>query len=161
MKKFINLTVLLFLLIFIQECTGYKPIFSSNLNFQINSHTINGEKKLGTQIYSKLYKLANSDRKDGRALDIFIDIKKVKNSTVKDKTGKTLEYKITLNTKIIINDFLDNKELLNQNFILSSSYNVQDQFSETKKLEDRTLQNLLDKTVQDLIINMSENILTK
>ena len=43
----------------------------------------------------------------------------------------------------------------------SSSYKVQDQHSETIKLENRTIENLINKTYQDLLIKLSENILSK
>ena len=56
MKKIINLICSTILLIFISECVGYKPIYSStNLQFKIGDYSIAGDKKLGNRIYSKLY----------------------------------------------------------------------------------------------------------
>ena len=51
--------------------------------------------------------------------------------------------------------------ILNHNFNLSASYKVQDQFSETVKLENKVIQNLTNKTYEDLLVKMSENIVTK
>ena len=42
------------LLIIINGCTGYEPIFgSTNLEFKIVDYSISGDKKLGNKIYSK------------------------------------------------------------------------------------------------------------
>ena len=54
---------------------------------------------------------------------------------------------------------MTNNEILNENFVSSLSYKVQDQHSDTIKLEKRSIENLLDKTYQDLLIKLSENIL--
>ena len=87
-----------------------------------------------------------------------IDTKKNKDTTVKDSTGKILEYKITLNSNIIIKDYLTNDEILNQSFSYSTSYNVQDLYSETLKLEQRSIKDLIDKTYNNLLTKMSEII---
>ena len=61
MKKVIYLIIPLILLSCINACSGYKPIFgSSNLQFEIADYVIEGNKKLGNEIYSKLYNLSNS-----------------------------------------------------------------------------------------------------
>ena len=49
-----------------------------------------------------------------------------------------------------------NNEILNHNIILSSSYKIQDEHSDTKQLENRTIENLINKTHQDLLIKISE-----
>ena len=72
-----------------------------------------------------------------------------------------MEYKINLKTKIIVTDYLTNKVILDQKFFSASSYKVQDQYSETSKLENKTLENLIDKTYQDLLIKLSENLIKK
>ena len=152
------------LLIYINACADYKPIYgSSNLQFVIDEYLIQGNKKLGNQIYSQLYNLSKSNKNNPAAPSINISIKvlKDKNASAKDNVGKILEYKITLNTKIIATDLSTNVEIINNNFISSSSYKVQDQHYETVKLENKTLDNLINKTYQDLLVKMSENILTK
>jgi hypothetical protein len=50
-------------------------------------------------------------------------------------------------------------EILNDTFSFSSTYKVQDQFSETIKLENQTIENLIEKTYQNLLIKLSENLL--
>ena len=164
MKKITYFIILFILLIYIGACAGYKPIYSSsNLQFEIATYAIEGNKKLGNQIYSKLYNLSKSNKNNPAAQSINISIKvlKDKNATAKNSAGKILEYKITLNTQIIIKDFLTNDKILNKNFTSFSSYKVQDQHYETVKLENKTIESLLNKTYQDLLIDISKNILTE
>ena len=167
MKKIIYLLIPLILLIYINACSGYKPIFSSsnisNIQFRIADYSIKGNKKMGNQIYSKLYSLSNLNKNNSEAQSIYISIEvlKDKTSTVKNSTGKILEYKISLNSNIIVKKFLTNDEILSQNFSSSSSYKVQDQYSETVKLENTITKNLLNKIYQDLLIKISENISTE
>ena len=56
------------------------------------------------------------------------------------------------------NDYLTNDELLNHNFASSSSYKVQEQFSETLKSENKSTDDLINKTYQDLLIKLTESI---
>ena len=65
-----------------------------------------------------------------------------------------MEYKITIKTNIILKDFLTNEEILNYNTSLSSSYKVKDKYSETKKIEDKTIENLVNKTYHELLIKL-------
>ena len=164
MKKIIYFIISLLLLININACAGYKPIFSStNLQFEIVDHSIKGNKKLGNKIYSQIYRSFKSNKNDSNAktIHITIEIVKDKNPTVKNSAGKILEYKVAINTNIILKDFLTNHEILNYNISASSSYTVQDKYSETIKLENKTINDLINKIYQDLLIKMSETILTK
>ena len=161
MKKIYYSIILIITLIFINSCAGYKPIFSSSdLQFQIAEHSIEGNEKLGNLIYSKLYNIseANKESEQKRNLNITIDVSKKKNSTAKDSTGKVLEYKISLSTKVLVKDYLTNSDLLNYDFNSSLSYKVQDQYSETIKLEKKSIDDLINKTLQDLLIKLSESM---
>ena len=164
MKKITTLPFLFAILMCIYACADYKPIFSStSLQFEIADYSVEGDKKLGNKIYSKLYNLSKSNKNQKEITSVVINIKvlKEKKSTSKDATGKILEYKINLNTKVIVKNYLTNDKLLDKNFISSSSYKVQDQYSETIKLENKVIENLINITYQELLINLSENILTK
>ena len=164
MKKISFFLISLFLLINIGACTGYKPIFgSSNLEFTIADYSITGDNKLGNQIYSRLYNLSQSTKKTSEAKNIYIliNVSKNKNATAKASTGKILAYKINLSTTVIVKDFITNDEILNQKFVSSLSYKVQDQYSETVKLENKSTDNLINNIYQELLIKLSQNILTK
>ena len=162
MKKIPYLFISFIILINIGACAGYKPIFgSSNLEFKIADYSISGDKKLGNQIYSKLYNLTRSTKKTSETKNIYllINVSKDQNATAKDSTGKILGYRINLSTTITIKDVMTGNEILHENFSFSSVYKAQDQYSETIKLENQTTQNLINNTYQDLLIKLSANLL--
>ena len=159
-KNYFLIFPLLFLLI-LSGCTGYKPIFgSNNLQFEIAQYSIKGEKLIGNKIYSKLHTLSKSNdkNKDIKSLKILIESKKDKESTSKDSTGKILEYRLLVSIKIDVEDYLTENKILNQTFSSSITYKVQDQYSETIKLENRSLENIISKIYQEILIRLSENI---
>ena len=160
MKKIAYLIISIIFFNFINACAGYKPVYTTNLQFEIADYSLKKNKKLGRQIYSKLYSLSKSNKKNTntQSITIIIDITKNKTAAAKDSTGKILQYIITLNSNIIIKDYITNDEILNQSFSYSSSYNVQDLYSETIKLENRSIKNLIDKTYRNLLAKMSEII---
>ena len=90
MKKISYIIFSIFILLWMSSCAGYKPIFSTeNLQFEITDYSIEGNKKLGNQIYRKLYNLSKTQNsKEKRSLYIKFKIEKEKNSTVKDSKGK-------------------------------------------------------------------------
>ena len=160
MKKITYLTISFILLIGINACAGYKPIFStSSLQFKISDYSIKGDKSLGKKIYTKLYNLSqpNKNKTAVKNIAISIEVSKDKIAEVKNSAGKILEYKISLNTNIEIKDYFTNDQILSHNFNYSSSYKTQDQFSDSLRLENKTIENLLDKTYQDLLIEMTAN----
>ena len=162
MKKIPYLFISFIILINIGACAGYEPIFgSSNLEFKIADYSISGDKKLGNQIYSKLYNLSRSTKKTSETKNIYllINVSKDKKATAKDSAGKILGYKINLSTTITIKDVMTGNEILNENFFFSSTYKTQDEFFETKKLENQTIENLINTTYQDLLIKLSEKLL--
>jgi len=164
MKKTTFLIISLFLLIYINACAGYKPIFSSsNFEFKIADYSINGNKKLGNKIYSKLHNISklNKNNPDAPSIRVSIHASIDKLATVKSSSGKISQYKINLNTNIIIYNFLTDEEVLNQNFSYYSSYKVQDQHSESLKLENKIIENLVDTTYQNTLIKISESFTTK
>ena len=163
MKKITYLIISLIFLSFINACAGYKPIYTTNLQFEIADYSIKTNKKLGRQIYSKLYNLSESNKKNAetKSITIIIDTTKNKKATAKDNAGKVLEYRIILINNIIIKDHLTDDEILNQTFSYSSTYKVQDQHSDTIKFENKSIEDLINKTYQNLLIKMSTIILAK
>ena len=164
MKKVIYPIFSFILLLFINGCAGYEPIFSStNLQFEIADYSIEGNKILGNKIYSKLYSLSKSKKDDQnlRNVDLTIKVSKDKNVTTKDSAGKILEYKITLKTDIKVTDFLTKDKILDQIFISSLTYRVQNKYSDTVNLENKSTENLLNKTYQELVTKLAQNIITK
>ena len=163
MRKITYLIISIIFLIFINACAGYKSIYTTNLQFKIVDYSIKSNNKFGRQIYYKLYNLSKSSKNNAevQSVIITIDTTKEKEATAKDSTGKILEYRIILNSNIIIKDYLTNDEILNQNFSYSSRYKTQDLYSETIKLENKSVKNLINKTYQNLLIQMSQILHTK
>ena len=163
MIKKISLIFLSIFFILSNGCAGYKPIYSnSNLEFKIVDYTIKGDKRLGNKIYSKLYNLSRTKKNldSDKSIILLIDTSLNKNETSKDSSGKVLEYKLTLTAKIEILDFLSNDRILNQTFVSSLNYKVQSQYSETIKLENSSIEDLIDKTYKDLLVKLAQNINT-
>ena len=161
MKKITHPIFLFILLIFINGCVGYESIFgSTNLQFEIADYSIEGNKILGNKIYSKLYSLSKSKKDDQnlRRVDLVIKVSKDKNVTTKDSAGKILQYKITLNTDIKVTDFITKDKILNQIFVSSLTYKVQDKYSDTVDLENRSIEDLLNKTYQELVTRLAQNL---
>ena len=164
MKKITYLIFAFVVLIFISECAGYKPIFgSTNIQFDIADYSIKGDKIIGKKIYSRLHGLSKSEKNDQNITSVkfLIDTLKNKEATIKDNVGKILEYKITIKTKIITTDFITDEKILNQTFISSLTYKVKDQHSDTIKLENKSVENLINKIFQEILIKLSHNITTK
>ena len=136
MKKITYPIISIIFLIFINACAGYKPIYTTNLQFKIANYSIKSNKQLGKEIYYKLYNFfkPDQDNPEAQSITITIDTIKSKDATAKDSTGKILEFRIILNSNIIIKDYLTDDEILNHNFSYSSIYAVQDLYSETIKL---------------------------
>ena len=161
MKKIVYPIFSFILLLFINGCAGYEPIFgSTNLQFEIADYSIEGNKILGNKIYSKLYSLSKSKKDDQnlRRVDLVIKVSKDKNVTTKDSAGKILQYKITLNTDIKVTDFITKDKILNQIFVSSLTYKVQDKYSDTVDLENRSIEDLLNKTYQELVTRLAQNL---
>jgi len=161
MKKIFCQIFSLILLVFVNGCAGYEPIFgSTNLQFEIADYSIEGNKILGNKIYSKLYSLSKSkkDNQNLRRVDLVIKVTKDKNVTTKDSAGKILQYKITLNTDIKVTDFITKDKILNQIFVSSLTYKVQDKYSDTVDLENRSIEDLLNKTYQELVTRLAQNL---
>ena len=160
MKKIIYLISAFILLNFINGCAGYKPLYTTGLQFEITDYSLKTDTKLGKKIYSKLYNISKSRKKENnqnnKKITITIDAQKIKRSTAKDSTGKILEYKISIVGQIQIKDYLTKDKILNYNISESISYQVQDQYSETIKLENKNIENLVNKIYQNLLIKMSE-----
>jgi len=159
MNKKIYLPLFLILLFFLYSCVGYEPIFNpTSINFEIKNHNIEGDKSIGKNIYSKLNVLskANKNNPSKKNVKLLINASKDKTAFSKNISGKIVSYKITINIKVNIIDETTNQNLLNKTFIDSQVYKVQDQYSDTTMLENRTIEALIEQTYETLLIQISE-----
>ena len=161
MKKIILISILSILLTLTNNCSGYKPIFASkNMNFKISEHITEGDKRIGNEIYSKLYRASSSktNNKNIQDLNIYIKSEKEKMATAKDTTGKTLEYKMSLNINIKITKNTDKDVVLDKIYNSSLRYKIQEQYSDTIKLENKSVKDIIDQIYQNILIDLSNNI---
>jgi len=161
MKKINKLILSSILLIVINGCAGYEPIFGSkNIRFTISNFSVDGEKMLGNKIYSKLRNAAKSSKNkpDAQRINFFINVSKDKIATSKDSAGKILEYKIVLVASVEANNLDKNIQILKEEIKKSSSYKIQKQYSETLNIEKQTIETLIENIYQELLIKLSQNI---
>ena len=95
---------------------------------------------------------------DAKDIFILINTVKNKNETSKDSSGKALYYKINLSTTIIVKNYITEEEILNEKLTFGSSYKVQNQYSETLIIENKIVENLINKTYEELLIKLTQNI---
>jgi len=161
MRKILYSIFILATFILINQCAGYKPIFSTtNLQFKIVDHEIKGNKFLGNKLYSKLNVLSKSktNEQNIKTVILILNVTKKKTPTAKDSSGKILEYKISLNANVEAKDYLTNKSILKKNIKSSLNYKIQSKYSDTLILEGKTIDDLINKSYQDILFNLSKNI---
>ena len=147
MKKIFIVIILLIL----NNCAGYKPIFSSkDVNFYIGEITIKEDNKLIRNIVKNLkpYTIQNDKRRIN--LELNLDIKEA--ITLKDSKGNTVseEMGIALEVKTI----LENNDQIKFNFSEKFTFNNQSNKFELNQYKKRMQINLVEKIYQDLIIRL-------
>ena len=155
MKKIYNLLIIIIFLPLLYGC-GYTPIFSSqNVEVKFVSQAYEGDVSLGKDIYDKLNNLIISSP-GAKEVNIIIKTLKNKETRSKSKTGEDIEYKISINFNIKIIDIMSGTILLNKKMILSENYKVQDSSFESENLESKTVNNLIDRISQNLLLLLSQ-----
>ena len=147
------------LLIVMNGCVGYEPIFgTTNLQFEIVDYSIEGNKILGKKIYTKLYSLSKKDSNNPttKLIDLSVQSSENQEATVKDSTGKIKEYKISLRTIVKIKDYLTEDLLINETIVSSSAYKIQNTRSKTLALKNKTIDTLLDNNFEKLLVLFSK-----
>ncbi len=145
-----KLSLLCFLIIFINNC-GYTPIYSNkDKNFVINKIDLVGDIEVNKILSDRLniYK-NNADAK--RFFDIVINSKSTKTTLTKDKKGNPAQFSQSVSVNLIITDIINNTEI-QQNFTESSTYDSSDNKFDLKKYENNLIKNMSEKIYSDLIL---------
>ena len=145
-----KLSLLCFLIIFINNC-GYTPIYSNkDKNFVINKIELVGDIEVNKILSSRLnvYK-NNSDAK--RLFDIVINSKSTKTTLTKDKKGNPAQFSQNVSVNLIITDIINNTQL-ETNFTESNTYDNSDNKFDLKKYENNLIKNMSEKIYSDLIL---------
>ena len=146
MKKLVHLTILLILFNFLSYC-GYSPIFKAeNLKFNVAEYSLEGDKKIGNKILSDIKKYSNKSDDNSEKLNFLINSSKTKEATIKNSSGKILEYKVTIKVSFQIINLTADNALINNSITQSTNFSVKDQYSETRGAEKKAVDNLLQKT---------------
>jgi hypothetical protein len=164
MKKNYRAIYLIFILGLVYNCAGYKPIFStSNLNFKIEEYKIEGDKATANKIYTLIKRSENYESTESQPVGInfLINTSKTNIATVKDKTGKTKQYKVTLKAKVKATEYLSENILLDETFEASINYGVQDNYSNTILIENKSIEDLTEIIFQNIFRKLTIKISSK
>ena len=147
MKKIFIVIILLIL----NNCAGYKPIFSSkDVNFYIGEIIIKEDNKLIRNIVKNLKPYTIQNDRQRITLELNLNIKEA--ITLKDTKGNTVseEMEIVLEVKT----FLENNDQINFNFSEKFTFNNQSNKFELNQYKKRIQITLVEKIHQDLIMRL-------
>ena len=147
MKKIFIILILLIL----NNCSGYKPIFSSkDINFYIGEIIIEEDNKLIRNIVKNLKPYTIQNDKQRITLELDLNLKET--ITLKDTKGNTVseEMEIVLEVKTS----LENNEQINFNFSEKFTFNNQSNKFELNQYKKRIQITLVEKIHQDLIMRL-------
>ena len=147
MKKIFIVIILLIL----NNCAGYKPIFSSkDVNFYIGEITNKEDNKLIRNIVKNLKPYTIQNDKQRITLELSLNIKE--EITLKDTKGNAVseEMEIVLEVKTS----LENNDQINFNFSEKFTFNNQSNKFELNQYKKRIQITLVEKIHQDLIMRL-------
>ena len=145
-----KLSLLCFIIIFINNC-GYTPIYSNkDKNFVINKIDLIGDIEVN-KILSKRLNIYKNNAGAKRFFDIVINSKSTKTTLTKDKKGNPAQFSQSVSVNLTITDILNNTEM-QKNFIESSTYDSSDNKFDLKKYENNLIKNMSEKIYSDLIL---------
>ena len=139
------------ILLILNNCAGYKPIFSSkDVNFYIGEITIKEDNKLIRNIVKNLKPYTIQNDKQRITLELNLNIKEA--ITLKDSKGNTVseEMGIALEVKTI----LENNDQIKFNFSEKFTFNNQSNKFELNQYKKRIQITLVEKIHQDLIMRL-------
>ena len=139
------------ILLILNNCAGYKPIFSSkDVNFYIGEIIIKEDNKLIRNIVKNLKPYTIQNDKQRITLKLNLDIKEA--ITLKDAKGNTVseEMEIVLEVKTS----LENNDQINFNFSEKFTFNNQSNKFELNQYKKRIQLTLVEKIHQDLIMRL-------
>ena len=146
MKKIIFIS----LIIFLSNCAGYKPIFTSDqTNFYIEKIEISDDSKHVRKLIKSLKPYSVDNGK--QSITLKLDLDKQENVIMKDAKGDPASYeiKIELNVDVIMMDGT-NKLNFKENF----TFNNQSNKFELNQYKKNTETNLINKIFENLILKL-------
>ena len=146
MKKIILIT----LIIFLNNCAGYKPLFTSDqTNFYIEKIEISNDNKLVRKLIKSLKPFSVENGK--QSITLKLNLNKQENVIMRDAKGDPASYeiKIELNVDVITKDGTSKL-----NFRENFTFNNQSNKFELNQYKKNTETNLINKIFENLILEL-------
>lgn len=143
---------LLVLVLFLTNCSGYKPIFSTkDVNFFIDKIIITDNDKISYKIKKKL-KPYSSENTNKIKINLNINSSKEIKVISKDNKGDALMFNLIINSSIEIlsNDIIEKKYKFVEKFTFKNQANKFELEQYKRSLEEE----LIDKIFEKLILNL-------
>ncbi len=146
MKKII----LIFLIIFLSNCAGYKPIFTSDqTNFYIEKIEISDDSKHVRKLIKSLKPYSVDNGK--QSITLKLDLDKQENVIMKDAKGDPASYEIKIELKVDVITMNGTNKL---NFKENFTFNNQSNKFELNQYKKNTETNLINKIFENLILEL-------
>ena len=146
MKKIIFIS----LIIFLSNCAGYKPIFTSDqTNFYIEKIEISDDSKHVRKLIKSLKPYSVDNGK--QSITLKLDLDKQENVIMKDAKGDPASYEIKIELKVEIITMNGTNKL---NFKENFTFNNQSNKFELNQYKKNTETNLINKIFENLILKL-------
>ena len=124
-------------------------------NWSYDRPADDSDTKTGNIILSNLKRNLTANE-NNKKIKVVINSSQSKIATTKSSTGKATAYKIKVESNIEVIDYDMGNVILADTFSSSLNYKVQDQYSETINIEEKTLKNILLRIHEKIIIKISK-----
>ena len=144
-----KLIIILMLLTF-NNC-GFKVVNKDNLyNFSVINVDVNGDNKIGFYLKNNLL----NNNKQGKEINLNINIEKKKDIKEKNIKNEITKYEIVIKAKVNYDILFHNKK---GHFTVTKigNYNVESQYSQTLINEDNLIDDLRENLAEDIQENLS------
>ena len=130
---------------------GFKVVNKDNLyNFSVINVDVNGDNKIGFYLKNNLL----NNNKQGKEINLNINIEKKKDIKEKNIKNEITKYEIVIKAKVNYDILFHNKK---GHFTVTKigNYNVESQYSQTLINEDNLIDDLREKLTEDVQENLS------
>ena len=144
MKK-ITISLYIIILLSLSSC-GYSKLNKKSNEFKFNNIEINGDKRLSYILKNNLNLLSKSESK--KSYDLLVNLTSSKTSKIKDTTGKTTRFNISLSGDLKLTD--NKKVIYNRMFTVNNNYDVSKNHSDTIRNEKNSIQNNINSLSEEI-----------
>ena len=147
MNKYSKKILIILIPILLFSC-GFKPLKQkSNNQIFLQNLNIVGEQRIAYMLKNNV--LLISDKDSNSKYDGVIKLVKQKNSKIKDSSGSTTRYNVTLSASLELTN-QENKNKIQKVFVRSADYNIANIHSDTINNENSTIRNITQQLSDDI-----------